>query len=104
LYGIPDDVSQAGNIRSVMSLAFSRNILSADKSYALRRPPTTLNNKSPSLDNLLTQHSYPKVKGKKATMIQRQSILDNNIIQQVKYYNRPYCCFKHACFVILVKV
>jgi hypothetical protein len=40
---MPDVVSQAGKSRSVISLALSRNILSPDRSYALKRPPTTLN-------------------------------------------------------------
>ena len=40
---MPDVVSQAGNSRSVISLALSRNTLSQDRSYALSRPPTTLN-------------------------------------------------------------
>jgi hypothetical protein len=40
---MPDVVSQAGNRRSVISLALSRNTLSPDRSYALSKPPTTLN-------------------------------------------------------------
>lgn len=42
LYGIPEGVFQAGSNLSAISIAFSRKILSPERSYALRSPPKTL--------------------------------------------------------------
>ena len=42
VYGIPVGVFHAGNNLSAKSFALSRNMPSPERSYALRRPPSTL--------------------------------------------------------------
>lgn len=96
LYGFLEDVSHAGSNTTAMSLAFSRNILSLDRSYALNSPPTTLltqnihNKISLSLMKHIQQSIYPQE--------YHNNKLTLNLIKQ------PYGCLKDTSIIIFVKI
>ena len=84
VYGIPVGVFHAGNNLSAKSLAFSRNMLSPERSYALRRPPSTLAKQNKIYGNWLLSVGLWTLGNKPDHYL-------------------PDGCLKHASIIMLVK-